>query len=148
MAKFNHKSLIHRAQFNRLIVNIENDINKLQLSRDGRFYAERFESALNTYTKSAYTIDDYRSFRSQALSIKNTAMSDNDLYRADTKQIICNIVLGILGLGIIYGLAVGINYLVNNKALLFKPEIVRKIDAVYDDIDALKNNGFTTAGVN
>ena len=119
MAKFNHKSLIHRAQFNRLIVNIENDINKLQLSRDGRFYAERFESALNTYTKSAYTIDDYRSFRSQALSIKNTAMSDNDLYRADTKQIICNIVLGILGLGIIYGLAVGINYLVNNKALLF-----------------------------
>jgi len=75
-------------------------------------------------------------------------MSDNDLYRADTKQIICNIVLGILGLGIIYGLAVGINYLVNNKALLFKPEVVRKIDAVYDDIDALKNNGFTTAGVN
>ena len=72
-------------------------------------------------------------------------MSSTEIHHIDTpdtKQIIYNIVLGILGLGIIYGLAVGINYLLNDKTLFFKPETASRLEDVFDDIDALKHNAF------
>lgn len=132
--------LLHRAQFTQLIVKIKNDINRLRKLPSGERVASDFESSLIRYLHNGCSLRGYIDFRDEALRIKERFMHHFD--HTDTKQIVCNIVLGILGLGVVYGLAVGMNYLLTGKTLFFKPEAVSRLDAVVDDVDALKHNAF------
>ncbi|MDR3501691.1 MAG: hypothetical protein P4L79_03825 [Legionella sp.] len=135
-----YDELLHSVQFTKLIVNIKNDINKLRQAHAGEHVASNFDDLLNRYLNSGRSLNEYIVFRDEALRIKRRAMHALD--NTDTKQIVYNIALGILGLGIVYGLAVGMNYLLTGKALFFKPEAVSRLEAVFDDVDALKHNAF------
>ncbi|MDP1601944.1 MAG: hypothetical protein Q8M03_01640 [Legionella sp.] len=143
MSKSCRKEL-DQVEFTKLLVNIYDDITQLfKLYEKGRIELKvitEFRSAFDVYVDSSHSFKDYMAFKKQALYIKDTNMYKID--KPDTKQIVCNILLGIVGLGVIYGLAVGINYLLNDKALFFKPEAVNGIDVVINDVDALKNNIF------
>jgi hypothetical protein len=132
--------LLHRAQFTKLIVKIKDDIKTLKQLPAGERAASDFKSSLTGYLQSGRSLTRYIDFRNEALRIQKRSMHYLD--HADTKQIVCNIVLGILGLGVVYGLAVGMNYLLTGKTLFFKPEVVSRLDAVVDDVDALKHNAF------
>lgn len=139
MSKSYREQLL-RAKFTQSIINIQDDINKLKrMSKMSYRVTAGFQDALDSYIKSSHSLKDYLIFRHTTLEIKNCYMI---ALEPDTKQIVGNIVLAILGLGIIYGLAVGINYLLNDKTLFFKPEAASRLEAVFDDVDSLKHNPF------
>ncbi|KTC64872.1 Uncharacterised protein (plasmid) [Legionella adelaidensis] len=146
MVKSQHEELLLRAQFTKLIVQIQSNIGKLgQMNINRDILTELhddFSTAYDKYIKSKHNLEDYLYFRARAFQIKNRFLNNMTSFSPDLQQIVGNIVLAILGLGVIYGLAVGVNYLVNGKFLFFQPEPVRRVEAVFNAVDALKTNPF------
>ena len=139
-----YDELLHRAQFTKLMVNIQDDIKKLTKTFRGEQREERFSNAMARYLNSARRLNDYLNFRTQALDARDYYLREllGPSGSPSTKQIVYNIALGILGLGVIYGLAVGMNYLLTGNTLFFKPEAVSRVETVFNDVDALKHNAF------
>jgi hypothetical protein len=143
MPKLSREESLDRVKFTTLIIKIQDDITKLsqiapKAAKDFEKELERYLSDDPSYVNHTRSLSRYMYFRRRALELKNDYIKQMD--GVDAKQVVCNIVLTILGLGVIYGLAVGINYLVNDKILFFKPQAVNSLETVFDDIDALKYN--------
>jgi hypothetical protein len=96
---------------------------------------------LDKYTQGNRTLKEYIEFRSNVFIISQRNRDALENYPGP-KKIVGNIILAVLGLGIFYGIAVGLNYLLNDRALFFKAEPVNKLDAFVNAVDQLKNNPF------
>lgn len=114
----------------------EKGINKSEVIEE---FIRKFKFQFDLYLKSDRTLEDYKYFRKVVLDIKNDRISLLETHRG-AKQIIGNLVLAVLGMGVIYGLAVSINYLCNKKAFFFQTESAKKVNSIMSDVEELMNN--------
>lgn len=105
-----------------------------------KLYVE-LDTASRAYFAAPATKDDYMKFKATCdQSIKDARRSGVlQQHRGLLKELLGNLALAVLGLGVLYGIAVGINY-VNNKSLFFKfnTDSENVVNGLEQSLDGLK----------
>lgn len=145
----------YEIKFTKAIIRIDEAIKKLgkckikdhQKKEVFAHIQRRFDAMFREYLyKTEHKLSNYLSLRNNAIELQEQCLPLLKQHQ-ESKKIINNIVLAILGLGVIYGLAISINYLCNKRVLFFQnetanqvKEAANQVDVIFNAIDGLQNN--------
>ncbi|WED44560.1 hypothetical protein [Legionella cardiaca] len=103
-------------------------------------YTELYER-FATFVRSNKTEADFKTFSDKSMTAIETHQDVLENHREDRglfKQVLGNIILGILGIGVFYGIALYVNHQKNGRCFFFAPETAQQVSKIENMIPSIK----------